>query len=639
MNAPASVARTLEQLAIQGELPSPKGVALAILELCRREDTTLPEVARVAQADPALCGRLLRLANMASRGGRPVAAVPEAIQHLGLAAVRRLALGFSLVEHCSTGACPGFDYPRFWSHSLLMAVAMQELGSVVQAAAPDELFICGLLARIGRLGLATAYPAEYASLLADAATDDLAQREQERLGVDHNELTAALLLDWGLPKPLVESAMFHQRPDDAGFPPDSRAWRLTHLLHLAARLADLEHIVETERAGYIGKLVELAGSLGLDAETLSALTDQALLLWREWGKLLSVQTADLPAFAEMAEVKDVAATPLAAAHPLRILLVEGNIALRLPLEKLLEREGGNAVLSAGEGKLALALALQDLPQVVIVDRYLPGMDGLEFCRALRATEWGRTLYVLMMTTQVAEGALNELFDAGADDYLLKPVTARDLRVRLRAAERHVRLQMDCAEDRARLRRLTAELAIANRRLEHAALTDSLTELPNRRAAMTLLEQAWCAATRAGHSLAAMMIDIDHFKRINDAYGHATGDSVLREVAQALRATTRREDSVCRVGGEEFLVVCPDTDLKATLHFADRLRGAVQSLRIETGRGIERITISVGVAGREADMTGMEALVAAADKALYAAKHAGRNRTCLSAKGKVLCGNS
>jgi diguanylate cyclase (GGDEF)-like protein len=199
--------------------------------------------------------------------------------------------------------------------------------------------------------------------------------------------------------------------------------------------------------------------------------------------------------------------------------------------------------------------------------------------------------------------------------------------------------MDCAEDRARLRRLTAELAIANRRLEHAALTDSLTELPNRRAAMTLLEQAWCAATRAGHSLAAMMIDVDHFKRINDAHGHAVGDATLREVAQALRTATRREDSVCRVGGEEFLVVCPDTDLKTTLHFADRLRGAVQSLRIETGRGIERITISVGVVGREADMTDMEALIAAADKALYAAKHAGRNRTCLIAKGKVLCGNS
>lgn len=631
--------KTLEQLAIQGELPSPKGVALAILELCRREDATLAEVARVVQTDPALSGRLLRLANAAARGGRPVAAVPETIQYLGLAAVRRLALGFSLVEHCSTGACQGFDYPRFWSHSLLMAVAIQELGRLVQTAAPDELFVCGLLARIGRLGLATAYPTEYAALLAEASTGDLTQWERERLGVDHNELTAALLLDWGLPKTLVEPAMHHQRPDAAGFPADSRVWRLAHLLHLAGRLADLGQAAEAERTGLIGALVDLAGSLGLDAETLGALMDRAILLWREWGKLLDVEATDLPTFVAMVESKPAAPIVEAEVFTLRILLVEGNLASRRPLEKLLAREGGHAVQSAGEGRLALALAVQAPPQVLIVDRHLPGMDGLELCRALRATEWGRTLYVLMMTTSVAEGALNELFDAGADDYLLKPVTARDLRVRLRAAERHVRLQADCAEDRARLRLLSAELAIANRRLEHAALTDPLTELPNRRAAMTLLEQAWSAATRSGHGLAAMMIDIDHFKSINDAHGHAVGDTVLCEAAQALRATTRREDSVCRVGGEEFLVICPDTDLKTTLHFADRLRGAVQSLRIETDRGIERITISIGVAGREADMTDRETLIIAADKALYAAKHAGRNRTCLIAKGKVLCGNS
>jgi two-component system cell cycle response regulator len=632
--------KTLEQLAIQGELPSPKGVALAILEICRRDDASLAEVARIVETDPALSGRLLRQVNTAAHGGRPVAAVPKAIQHLGLGAVRRLALGFSLVEHCSTGACQGFDYPGFWSHSLLMAVVMQELGRVVQTAAPDELFICGLLARIGRLGLATAYPAEYAALLAEASSaEEFAQRERDQLGVDHNGLTAALLLDWGLPKPLAEPAMHHQWPEAAGFSPDSRPWRLAHLLHLAGRLADLGQAAEMERANHVGGLVELADRLGFDAETLGVLTDRAILLWREWGKLLDIQAADLPAFAVMAESKHAVPTAEAEACALRILLAEGNATARLPLEKLLEREGGHTVRSSGEGSQALVLAVEMLPQVVIVDRYLPGMDGLEFCRALRTTEWGRMLYVLVMTTQVAEAALNEIFDAGADDYLLKPVTARDLRVRLRAAARQVRLQLDWDEDRTRLRHLTAELAIANRRLEHAALTDPLTQLPNRRAAMTLLEQAWCAATRTGHRLAAMMIDVDHFKRINDAHGHAVGDAVLREVAQALRAATRREDSVCRVGGEEFLVVCPDTDLKTTLHFADRLREAVQSLMIETGRGIERITISVGVVGREADMTGLESLVAAADNALYAAKHAGRNRTCLIAKGKVLCGNS
>jgi two-component system cell cycle response regulator len=113
--------KTLEQLNIRGPLPSPKGVALAILDTCRRDEASLDEVARVAQADPALSGRLIRQANRAARGGRPVASVPEAIQHIGLGTVRQLALGFSLVDNYSSGTCRGFDYSRFWSHSLLMA--------------------------------------------------------------------------------------------------------------------------------------------------------------------------------------------------------------------------------------------------------------------------------------------------------------------------------------------------------------------------------------------------------------------------------------------------------------------------------------------------------------------------------------
>ena len=128
--------KTLEQLNIRGPLPSPKGVALAILDTCRRDEASLDEVARVAQADPALSGRLIRQANRAARGGRPVASVPEAIQHIGLGTVRQLALGFSLVDNYSSGTCRGFDYSRFWSHSLLMAVGMQELGGLVRAGSP-----------------------------------------------------------------------------------------------------------------------------------------------------------------------------------------------------------------------------------------------------------------------------------------------------------------------------------------------------------------------------------------------------------------------------------------------------------------------------------------------------------------------
>ncbi|CAM5356950.1 HDOD domain-containing protein [Rhodanobacter lindaniclasticus] len=190
--------KAIEQLRLSGGLPSPKGVALAIMQISRRDDATLEEISRLVQTDPVTSGRLLHMANAASIAGRPLASIPEAIIRLGLAAVRQLAMGFSLIDQYRSGACKAFDYPRFWSHSLLMAVAMQELGKRVRLASPDELFACGLLARIGYLALATLYPEEYSQLLQEAG-DITPERERQHLHVDHGELTAAILEDWRHP--------------------------------------------------------------------------------------------------------------------------------------------------------------------------------------------------------------------------------------------------------------------------------------------------------------------------------------------------------------------------------------------------------------------------------------------------------
>jgi HD-like signal output (HDOD) protein len=155
----------LEQLKLSGQLPTPRGIALAILELSRRENATLAEIARVVQTDPALSGRLIKLANSASQIARPVVSVQEAVVRQGMNTVRQLALGFSLLDQYRGGSCEAFDYQEYWSHSLLMALGMQALGMRVRVAAADELFVCGLLAQVGRLALATAYPDEYSSVL------------------------------------------------------------------------------------------------------------------------------------------------------------------------------------------------------------------------------------------------------------------------------------------------------------------------------------------------------------------------------------------------------------------------------------------------------------------------------------------
>ena len=628
----------IEQLRLNGQLPSPKGVALAIMELCRREDASIEAVTRVVQTDPALAARLLRLANAAAlRAARPVAAVPDAVMRLGMAAVRQVAMGFSMVDQHRHGQCEGFDYDRFWSHSLLMAVAMQALAARSRAGSPEEMFTCGLMARIGCLALATVYPAEYAELLRQSPSErDLAALERQHLRADHHEFTAAILEDCGVPHALIEPVIHHEDPDTSGFTEGSRPHRLAHLFHHGKRIADMGLAPESERSGLISELMLLGGKLGLDANEQGSLIDGIVAEWRQWSELLKVPAGALPSFAAMAAAPAPKNAERQAMHPsMRVLLVEDEPASRMLMEKLLADIVGPNVHSATNGSEALALALEIMPQIVVTDWLMPVMDGVEFCKALRATDWGQSMYVIMLTGVDNEDEVTRAFEAGVDDYVTKPLKVRSLRARMRAALHYVQLLDAWESDRAKLKQFTAELAISNRKLEHYAMTDLLTGLPNRRAGMDVLGQAWSGASRSGHGLAVMMIDIDRFKGINDTHGHAVGDKVLTRVGKLIRASARREDHVSRIGGEEFLVICHNADLRSTVHAAERLRQKVRSEVIEADGVRLQASISIGVASKEDGMANADALMAAADRALYAAKQNGRDRTCLNAGGKLM----
>ena len=205
----------LEQLRFNGQLPSPKGVALAIMEICGRDDATIGEVTRVVQTDPALTSRLLQLANTAAANGsgRPFVSVAEAVVRLGMTTVRQLAVGFSMVDQYQGGPCEAFDYAHFWSHALLMAVACQALASRSRIGSPDELFACGLMARIGCLALATVHPVEYGRLLEECEDDSqLIALERERLQTDHNAFTAVILADSGIPGASPSPSVITRRP-------------------------------------------------------------------------------------------------------------------------------------------------------------------------------------------------------------------------------------------------------------------------------------------------------------------------------------------------------------------------------------------------------------------------------------------
>jgi diguanylate cyclase (GGDEF)-like protein len=208
---------------------------------------------------------------------------------------------------------------------------------------------------------------------------------------------------------------------------------------------------------------------------------------------------------------------------------------------------------------------------------------------------------------------------------VKPFNSRVLLARIKGGQRVIELQEHVERDRRMILKQVAELGLMTRKLRNAALTDVLTELPNRRYAMKRLETDWEASSRTGNPLSIIMIDIDHFKLINDSFGHDVGDIVLKETANVLRKSTRTGEEASRLGGEEFFVVCPNTREAGAAVCAERLRQAVERNEIVTPTYKGHITISLGVAERTSLMPNFDALIKAADDAVYAAKFAGRNR--------------
>ncbi len=372
-------------------------------------------------------------------------------------------------------------------------------------------------------------------------------------------------------------------------------------------------------------LYTLGEQVNLDAAGVGTLIQQVSTEWQEWGHILEVPTAEVPPLETLGE------PPGGSGACLRILVAEGSAETRTRLENALAG-AGHVVMGAADGKEALSLLLDFQPQILVADSALKEMDGLALTRALRANREGRRIYILLLTPVGDREAVEAAFEAGADDCLPRPLDERMLLAHLRAGQRQVALADEIRQERDEERRSVAELSVTNRRLLEAAMTDALTQLPNRRYATERLTQEWAEASRHHKPLSCMLVDLDHFKRINDTYGHDAGDEALRQVAALLRKTTRHEDTVCRLGGEEFLVLCPGSDIRATLQAAERIRRVFEGSEFTIlGAAHLRFTVSIGVAAREESMESLDAMLKSADQALYAAKQGGRNRVAVGRK--------
>ena len=627
-----------EALKATGNLPSPKGIALQVIRLTQQDDVTNQEIAHAIKADPALSGRVIKIANaLVAYQTRPVASVVDAVAVLGLNTVRQLVLSLSLVEGNRDGACQKFDYQDFWGHSLLTAITAQKLMLLSNIGSSEEIFILGLLGKIGRLALATSHPQEYSSILEKitAADAGLADLEAAEFGLNHNQLTRELLADWGMPLVFQKIAAHCENPDLAGFAEGSRDWRLLNVLHVANYLASVCLAQEPHRRKMVSRLMLLATRLGVETDALTELGDKAVKEWHEWSKLFGIHSVSVPPFVELLaavplapEMIEMGTLPTGSAAPykMRVLLVDDDRAVLMLMQTLLT-QAGHTVVTARNGVEALRSVEKSMPQLIITDWVMPEMDGIEFCKALRQNPEWRNIYVFIVTSQESTDRLVEAFEAGADDYLNKPINFKVMGARLRGAQRVVQLQEELEFDRQQLRKFASELAASNQRLQQLALTDVLTGLPNRRYANEQLDRQWALAERSGRSLSCMMVDIDRFKQINDTYGHKVGDDVLKQVADVLRLTARKQDEVCRLGGEEFLVICPDSQPDQAFQYAERLRMNVAASNIHSPAGPDfHLTISIGLAHKKPELLNVEMLLQVADKRLYAAKKAGRNKT-------------
>ena len=473
-----------ETLKASGRLPSPKGPALAVVQLTRQENTSFVQLARAIQADPALVARLIKLSNACrGRGVRPILAIKDAIGMLGLTAVRGLALGFSLMSDKRSLGCRAFNYPAFWSRNLARAVAMQALTAFSRLMKSDEAFTLGLLSHIGELGLASVSPEDYSRLLEIAPLSGFERLAQERRSFefDHADLTAALMADWGFPASLIEPGAYHEQPEAAHFGAGSRSERLLLTLVLASEIADICMAAKDQRRAMMANLLLLGGKLSIGADDLMDLCDGIVRDWTDWCWLLEVPAQVLPAFAELMNAppappfeQPVGLPKSAAADGFRVLVVDDDCVVRAFLEDLLT-DAGYGCIEAEDGRQGLELALGEHPDLMIVDWKMPKMDGIELIRALRETASGRAIYILLLTSLDQEEHLVEAFAAGADDFLSKPLKPNVLLGRLLAGRRVVTLHREIRRDQADLQHFATEFANLNHSLQETRQKDMASQ--------------------------------------------------------------------------------------------------------------------------------------------------------------------
>jgi two-component system, cell cycle response regulator len=299
---------------------------------------------------------------------------------------------------------------------------------------------------------------------------------------------------------------------------------------------------------------------------------------------------------------------------MRILIADDSIVSRHLLDATLRKWGYEVVVACDGVEAWNVLQAEQAPKLAILDWVMPGLTGPEVCRRVRenAKDKETYTYILLLTSKSLKEDLVEGMEAGADDYVTKPFDQHELKARLRAGTRIIDLER--------------ELVAAREELREQATRDFLTRIWNRSSILDTLHRELVRAGREQRSVGVVLADLDHFKSVNDTYGHFAGDAVLREFTRRMQSSMRAYDAIGRYGGEEFLIVLPGCDEHTTTAQAERMRIALASEPMDMNDEKRLVTCSFGATTWQPGMDNSEeALIRVADDALYAAKHHGRNR--------------
>jgi diguanylate cyclase (GGDEF)-like protein len=297
----------------------------------------------------------------------------------------------------------------------------------------------------------------------------------------------------------------------------------------------------------------------------------------------------------------------------RILLADDDpVSLRL-MEHVLQNSGYKVITVDNGQEAASVLSKSGGPRLALIDWMMPGLDGPGVCRAVRGRHDDAYVYMVLLTSKQSSGDVVQGLEAGADDYLTKPCHPAELKARLHTGRRVLQLEDKLVEAREKMR--------------FKATHDALTSLWDRGAILALLQSELSRATREHSPVSVLLCDIDHFKEVNDIYGHLVGDQVLQEVSKRLQNAVRSHDAVGRYGGEEFLIVMGGTGGEEVKERAEQVRNAISCLPFSTEQGLISVSLSLGVTTIEDwdKSLRIEPFLKEADDALYRAKAAGRDR--------------